>query len=437
MSLGIHSLPFMLLSILPLQEVDNPSDQGQVTEPSEDLPAAEVVVDPPAPVPTELSPVWLGVPDESWRPLDDPGAVTLPDPLLKLEGKREAAYEAISSSCLLLVRSFPSGTTGIDAFVADEEVMGRTGEFIPVADGELESASGRALTFDCEWTWLSLTARVSTLYAQSPTGEWISLWIISADLAPFEELQAVLAETLARFNERDGLAALDRYSAYLNGHEFSFNLNIDDQLQLQPTGAIDGQHARLLAGVLELNVTMLGSHARQWRDEKRGVTLSYQILSHDVAMGPKTPFVEWLGSGLQSELRVDVNKGDTPIELIHLENARTETVSDEALEKHYKNCERTDGPGVILEVYLPQSPLARACRLRWRRPLQGTPEKFGRAWFVELRRYHLSRGELVTGVSIVMLRAEAPTKQALDLMEAALDFRAQPNEPGSRFPGLE
>jgi hypothetical protein len=416
MHFGSNLLPFLLLPLLSFS-----------------LAGTSV----PEEVPTEYSPAWLGVLDETWRSLDNPGASTLPEPMRRLVGRKEAIFESITESRLFFVRTFADCEMPIDAFVGDEEVMNSEGEFIPLADRALEGANGEMISFDCEWVRDSVTARISALYTFTASGEVRSLWLMAADDTPFEELQAELQAIVERFEEGPGQSLPESYTAILNGHQLSFNVSVADEIQLQPVESIDADHALFVTDVMEANPQFQSSHTRQWRDEERDVMLSYQVVSHDLSIGPDRAFVQWLSTNFQIFLREDERKWDIPVELIHLEEARTEVVDDETLEQHIQNNLRGPQVGVVLEIVIPRSPYARVCRLSWSRLQADEKELFGRQWVIGLRHYHLVRGETVTGVSAVMLRAEARSEADLDVLEASLAFTSRPLEGGGRFPLLD
>ena len=365
MPLGSHLLPLLLLPLLPLQDGSVTADDSAAVEVAEDGSALEEPTPPPVAQPTEHSAAWLGIIGEPWRSLDDPGARTLPDPLRQLPGKREAVFESLASPRFFIVRHLSEVEDAIDAFVRDEEAMNRQGELIPLADRVLEGANGETLVFDCEWTWNSLTARVSAIYVPIESGRVRSLWLVTTEDTPFETLQAELEAALMRHDEPSGPAPPASYSALLNDHAISFDLRITDEIRLQPVEMVEADHADFVHQILEENTEFLGSHTRQWQDEDHGTKLSYQIVVHDLNLGPDPAFVHWLSSVFQLFLREDEEEGDVPVELIHLENARTEIVDDETLKRHFVNNRRASQAGVILEVVLPRSPYARARRLSW------------------------------------------------------------------------
>ena len=323
----------------------------------------------------------------------------------------------------------------IDAFVQDEESMNRPGgELIPLADRALEGMDGEPLVFDCEWIWGSITSRISAIYVPIESGRLRSLWLVTAEDTPFETLQAELEATLLRLDEPSTPALPERYSALLNDHTISFNLCFADEIRLRPVEMVEADHADFVHQILAENTEFFGSHARQWQDEERGTKLSYQVVVHDLNLGPDPAFLHWLSSVFQLYLREDKEKGDVPVELIHLERARTEVVDDQTLKRHFENNVRASAAGVILEVVLPRSPYARARRLSWVRAKEDGSQLFSRAWSMELRHYHRVRGEIVTRVAVVMLRAEARSQADIDLMEANLDFASQPLDRTGRFP---
>ncbi len=439
MPLGSY-LPFLLLPLLPVQDgsVSPELPAVQEVEPLDQTEQAsevevEAEADTPQPVPTEYTCGWLSAVGSSWLPLDDPSAHVLPEPLLRLKGVRDGLFESSNSSSLLLIRNLAELQTQVDGFMADEEVLALQGEFMPLEDRSIDGISGPSTAFDCEWKFGELATRVATLYVTTPEGLILALWIVTLSDRPFLEMQQELEGIATRYLKGEG-APLTRYTARINAHEIAFSLGTGPDLTLLPLPEIDLEHSTTSQSIRRVNPSFLVSFNRQWADAKSGISLSYQVVQHDLGFGPPNPFVHWIAGVYQSAVRGDIDKGDAPRELLHLEQVRTEVISDEAMARHYKNCQRTRDVGVILEVLLPRSPYARVCRLNWARPQDGEPNFFGRMWFVELRHYHPGRGETVTGTSVLILRAQAKTLGELNALEESMDLSTRPIGSEGRFP---
>ena len=108
-------------------------------------------------------------------------------------------------------------------------------------------------------------------------------------------------------------------------------------------------------------------------------------------------------------------------------------MDDAAVEQHYKNNARAPEGGVILKVFLPKSPFASICRLRWSDG-EALDAGAGFAQFVELREYRRSRSEVITRVTVAMLLARAEVEADLDLLEDQLGLATRPLPPDLRFP---
>ena len=451
MPIGSPLLPLLLLPFLSVDDPPQPADDppapqetadDATTDPHAGHGAPDAMADEEeepfiaTAQPTEQRARWFTLAGEEWRSVDDPGAYTLPKVLTTLGGVREGVFAAVDAPRYLLIRRWSECAEVIDAFIPDEEAMNREGEFIPVADRPLDVPGGEAIAFDCEWNVKEFSARIAALYVPEKDGSILALWLVSADDTPFEKLQKELSGWMKRYGRAEKLDDPVLYSAILSEHELSFRLSAKKAFDFQPRDVVTADHANFMLQIDEANPEFLISFARQWHDEKRGIHLSYQLAGTDVNLGPSNPFVHWLSGVFQRIMRVDKDKGDIPIELIHLEDARTEVVSDEELKAHFENNERAPEAGVILKVMLPRSPYARVCRLQWPQTEPDGTMSYGRAWFIELRDYHRSRSEIVTGAMVVMILAEAPTEEALDLLEASLTFTSRPLDPATRFPRL-
>jgi hypothetical protein len=436
MPLGSLLLPLLLLSLPSLQDAEEAAD-APAKEPAPVEAAEKAEEKKRVAPPTEQRTIWLSLVGDSWRSLDDPGANSLPKALRELSGSREGVFEAIDAPRYLLIRRLSGCEMAIDAFMLDEEAMMRAGEFVPLDDSHLDTPRGEGIAFDCEWNRDALAARVSAVYVPDGSDGVYGLWLITTDNTPFRKMRAQLSSLLERSWKSDKIETPGAYSAILNGHELSFKLGVGNAIRFRPLETFVSGHADFMQQIEEANPEFLISYARQWRDEKRGVILSYQIAGTDVNLGPTTPFVQWLAGVFQQLRRVDKDKGDIPLELIHFEDARTEVVSDEELKQHYENNERAPEAGVILKVILPRSPYARVCRMNWTEPQEDGTTVFGRVWFVELRDYHRSRSEIVTGATAVMLLAEANREEDLDLLEKSLEFSSCPRSSENRFPALD
>jgi hypothetical protein len=397
---------------------------------------------------------WAQSVDEAWRPLDDPEAEGLPEGLRVLPGTREAVFESPTAPRFLLVRRFAEAGALVDAFMADEEGLRRHGELVPLDDRPLTLSGREAISFDCEWNDDTLAARVSAFYFQEKDGTTRGLWLVTTDDLDFGRMRDELQSATKRFLKSDELEAQDAYSAILLGHDLSFSLKYSakdsnapkDSIRLRPA-ATPAADLAFLNDIDEANPQFRISHLRHWAHEERGVSLSYQIFAHDMNLGPKTPFVHWLAGVFQELRRIDKEKGDFPLELVHLPAVTTNVPGDEEVAQHFRNNERAPEDGVILKVYLPKSPFPHVCQIRWNEPEKPAEEgtetteegalptkEHGWARFVELREYRRGRSELITRVYVVFLLARADDPADLELLESKLDLAIRPLEGAARFP---
>ena len=109
-------------------------------------------------------------------------------------------------------------------------------------------------------------------------------------------------------------------------------------------------------------------------------------------------------------------------------------VSAVELERHYRNNKKAADAGVILQVYVPRSPFARALRLRW---TEGEGEELEHvlAIYVELRSYPRVRSETVTRSALVVLQVRSADPEALSAFERGLDFESEPIGRPAPFEG--
>jgi len=388
---------------------------------------------------------WLQAVDATWRPLDDPNHEAQPVAVRKLSPILEAAFESTLGPRLLIARDLGVHESPIDAFVPDEEAMVKHGELIPVSDRPVEIAGQEALALDCEWSYEGGASRVAALYSRAESGTVRSLWLVTTEDVGFEELQAELTSTLQRFLKTTEPASTDVYSATLLGHEISFHLraveeavtngegSVEHAIVLAPVAQPREDDAAFIALIAEANPQFDTAVVRQWADAERGVSLSYQVFATDLSLGPESQFVRWLAGVYQQAQRVDEERGDVPVELIHNPEAKTRVVADDVVEAHYKNNARAPDGGVILKVFLPRSPFAGICRLRWSDG-EALDAGAGFVQFVELREYRRSRSEVITRVTVLMLLARAEDEADLELLEGQLGIITRPLEPDLRFP---
>jgi len=361
-----------------------------------------------------------------WIPIDDPELIRLPASLRLLPHASRAAFESTKADWFLLARRVPDSGGFEAAFAADEAVLSRQGELVPIDEAYLTIRGIDTLFLECDWEKDGASMKVAGLYASSSEGELTVLWIAAAaDVSSkgvLSELKSCFRGLLDSFEP----SASDTYRSILNRHQVSFGLRSGrgrDALVLQPAQTVPAADRAFLDRTLAANPWLVAGVVRNWRDAEHGVSLSLQVFQRDTGLGPQDPFVVWLASQLQLFVRGDEADGDVPVELIHLEGARTWVVTEEELDWHYANNKRAPDAGVILRTFVPASPFARACRLRFHDPGDPRPSL---ALFVELRDYARNKGETVTRTSVVLLLARAPEAARLRELEESLGFRSEP-----------
>jgi len=368
-----------------------------------------------------------GAPSASfdWLPLDDPEETRLPPGMRALPSLARCAYESRTSPSVFLARRIAPVAEVVEGFVADEEALVTYGELIPVEDGFLETELGEALELRCRWTLADVSIQVTAVYAPCE-GATLALWLASTGDVTFDQQRAELERLLPRFQRDLGPVANERYEAILHGHELAFGLRMgagEEAIQLTPVDEPRPIDEEFHEATVAVNPQFKESYARQWMDAEKGLSVSYQILQVDEGLGPKEPYVRLVASQIQDFERVDKELGDTPIELLHNPNAITRVVAQEDVERHYAANKRAPEDGVILKTYIPRSPFAEVCRLRWR---EAEEEEEALCLLVELRSYPRSRSETITRSCVVLLFARATDPTVLTRWENGLDFRCRP-----------
>jgi len=362
---------------------------------------------------------------DDWIPIDDPDLQRLPGALRLLPHTERAAFESVKAPWFLLARRVPDTGGFAEAFAADEAVLSKHGKFIPIDEDYFKIRGVEALFLECEWQKGEASMRAAGLYAPGADGQLTVLWIAApAGAHPrsqLTELKACYRSLRLSFEAESS----DVYRSILNGHELSFELRSGrgrKAVLLERVPAADAADRAFFDRTTAAHGWLVADIARNWRDEDRGLSLSMQLFRMDTGLGPKAPFILWVADLLQAFVRRNKDEGDAPVELLHLENARTRVVSQEEIEHHYANNRRAPDAGVILKTFIPRSPFARACRIRF----DGKDSRPSLAIFVELRAYPRSKSETVTRACVVMLLARADDAADLDQLEEALAFRSEP-----------
>jgi hypothetical protein len=373
---------------------------------------------------------------DEWIAVDDPDLARLPAALRSLPNAEQVVYESAKNPWFLIARRVRLEGDGVAAFAADDKVMRGRGDFVVTSDDRLEVRGSPAFLFECEWELQGERSRILALYdAEVEEDVLHALWIVAPESVPTRKL---LTEVKICFFELRSSLKPDTdetYASILNGHALSFSLKSGrgrNAIELESVDRTGENDTLFFESVLAKN-RLPADVVRNWRDEDRDLSLSYQIFQTDMGFGPRSPFLHWIAAKLQLFVRGDRDDGDAPVELLHLENARTTVVTEEELERHYANNRRAPESGVILETFVPRSPYARACRLRW------TDAGTGRAalaLLVELRTYPRSRSETVSRTSIVLLLAHAPERELLDVLETGLELESRPLEGAAPLSAL-
>lgn len=364
----------------------------------------------------------------AWVPLDDPAEASFPTALRGLPAEAEQAYEAAGGDALLIARQL-EGDLPVEAFMADEELVTAAAELVPLEERAFEAPGGEGLVFGCTLTRAETALSVTALYAPRAEHGLLALWLVERAGADFETSASTLEALVPRFASSVVPAHAPRYRTILLDHEVSFALtggSGDSAFSLQPAPAPRAADLDVLEDELAKHPTFAGAAVRQWADPERGLELSFQVLRADVALGIKDPVVHHVAESLQNLLRPEPEEeGHVPIELLHVEDARTRVVSDEEVADHYARNQRAAEAGVILQVYLPRSPYARVARLRWQEG-EGEAAEHVLALFVELRSYPRSRSETINRTTLAMFRGRARTAADLEALEEGLAFASRP-----------
>ncbi len=376
---------------------------------------------------------------DDWIAIDDPDLARLPIALRQLPSVERVVYEGAKRPWFLIARRLTAaGSTdeadAVAAFAADEKKMGPHGEFIPIDEEYTEIRGGQATLFESEWTQDGEASRILAAYAAGDDGALYAFWIVApkseSERKLLSELKACMRELRRSLKPPTG----DTYASLLNGHALSFALRTGrGRNTISLESVADAGDAAFFDMIVEKHKWVHADIARDFRDEARGLSLSYQIYQADTGFGPKVPFLHWVAERLQASIRRNKDEGDTPVELLHMENARTAVVTPEELARHYAQNQRAPEAGVILQTFVPRSPFARACRLRWVDPTTREPCL---ALLVELRTYPRSRSETVSRNSVVMLLARASGAELLDSFEADLAFTSAPLESAAPLAAL-
>ncbi len=369
--------------------------------------------------------------ETAWIPLDGPGAGRLPAALTALPAAARRAFEHPQRPAVLLVRRHAPGPVEqelIELFVADEEALALPDEFVVIGDAFLEAGGTEALALHVEWTREERPAHVATLYVPHAEGA-LSLWLLTTEELDFETLTDELATLAPAFHTGLDPFQLTRYRGIANDHLVGFSLVFEDRygarIALTPADGPTAADRVFQDGTREANPDFEGGYPADWSHREHGLTLSYQLIQMDVGLGRKEPYVHWLAGSLQSSLRGDPDDGDVPVELLHAPDARTVVVSDAEVARHYANNRRAPDSGVILETFLPRSPYAQFCRLRYQDDETGE-QVF--TYMVELRTYPRSRSETITRACVVLLHVRAREVSVLEAVEAGLAFSSEPLE---------
>lgn len=366
---------------------------------------------------------------EDWISIDDPDYARLPIALRSLPHEEQAIFESSEKPWFLIARRVRLESDGFAVFAADEKQMSRHGEFIPKDEDIAEVKGGEAIQFEAEWEQQGTKSRILALYSPDRTSDGetlLAVWLIAPEEFSARRMLPELKSCLRDLRKGFAPPTEDTYASLLNGHALSFALRAGrgrNALSLESVEAPAPGDGFFFESIAAKYKQFHTSIARNWRDDGRDLTLSYQVYQYDVGLAPKVPFLYWIAESLQLALRTNKDEGDVPIELLHLENALTSVVSDEEVRHHYGNNKRAPDAGVILQTFLPRSPYARACSLRWTDAKSGRPSF---ALLVELRTYPRSRSETVTRSSIVMLLARAGKSERLDALEEGIAFASTP-----------
>ena len=148
-----------------------------------------------------------------------------------------------------------------------------------------------------------------------------------------------------------------------------------------------------------------------------------QVFRLDRSLGPREPFMRWLASHIQVLVRRNKDDGDAPVELLHLPEAQTTIVSQEEIDHHYANNKRAPDAGVILATFIPRSPFANACRIRF---VDKDGDRPSLALLVELRSYPRSKSETVARSTVVLFVVRAADPTYLDQIADGLAFESDP-----------
>ena len=365
---------------------------------------------------------------DDWIAVDDPDLSRIPTALRFLPNEEQAVYESAKKPWILIARRVSLVSDAVAAFAEDEKVMSKRGKFVPVDEDYMEIRGGEAAYFECEWELKGHRSRILAVYAPAEGDALHVLWIIAPESDAARKLRPELKACLRDLRKSLKPPTEATYGSILNGHALSFALRTGrgrNTISLESIARPNENDAAFFEHITAKHKHLHTAISRNWRDDNRDLDLSYQIYQTDTALGPKAPVVHWLAEQLQVFVRRNKDDGDVPVELLHIEDARTSIVSAEEVAHHYGNNRRAPDAGVILRTFLPRSPYARACRLRW------TDEKTGRpslALFVELRTYPRSRSETVARTSVVMLLARAGKQGPLDAFETDLEFTSRPLE---------
>ena len=373
---------------------------------------------------------------DDWIPIDDPDLVRLPRALRSLPHEERCAFQSEKSPWFLLARRVSNAGGFAAAFGEDEAALSRQGKFIPIDEEYFNIRGVEALFLECEWESGGTAMRAGGLYAPGKGDLLTVLWIAAPSGAHPKSLLTELKSCYRSLRTSFEPAPSDVYRALLNDHEISFELRSGrgrDSIHLEPAPETPTSDRAFFEHTTEKHQRYAAAIVRNWRDEGRGVTLSMQVYRADVSLGPRSPFLVWVAGQLQAFVRVNAELGDAPVELLHLENALTSVVSQEEIERHYENNKRAPDSGVILETFIPRSPFAPACRIRFR---EKGGQRASLALLVELRSYTRGRSETVTRSAILVLLARADDPEDLALLESGLALKSAPLTEDPPLAGL-
>ena len=318
-----------------------------------------------------------------WIPVVDPELRELPAAVRGLDFSERRVYQSRTGPRVLVVRRHLEEEYLVDAFMADEEKMMSWGEFVPVGDMQFDIDGREVFASDCEWTLDDAASRVSALYTYDDEDTVLSLWLVDSALTEFDPLRdeveaavSVFAATIEPPQEGDFEAVLLKHVIGFGAHVAGGPPSGDSAggLHFVPAEPRPGDTS-FFDAVTGVNPQFEAATLGRWLDPERDVSLTLQVFMTDTGLGPKEPFVDWVASQVQVWRRVDRDKGDAPIEIIHVPTTTTSVISDAEVARHYANNERAPEAGVILQTYLPKTPFCRAARLRWSGPVEEPEEE--------------------------------------------------------------